>query len=156
MHPPGKSTPGVDFIKNDIRSLLDDISGSGFGFFCLAPRNVLVADECHGLTKEQAELFLKYIEDADEHNYFIFCTTEPNDVLPALVDRCIINLKFDRVPNVEIFNLLRDICHQEQLEPNEEVLKKIAEESSGKPRVAVNKLQQSYYAGNLKRRTMQE
>jgi DNA polymerase III delta prime subunit len=108
MHPPGKSTPGVDFIKNDIRSLLDDISGSGFGFFCLAPRNVLVADECHGLTKEQAELFLKYIEDADEHNYFIFCTTEPNDVLPTLVDRCIINLKFDRVPNVEIFNLLKD------------------------------------------------
>ena len=69
---------------------------------------MLVADECHGLTKDQAELFLKYIEDADEHNYFIFCTTEPNDVLPTLVDRCIINLKFDRVPNVEIFNLLKD------------------------------------------------
>jgi len=36
----------------------------------------------------------------------------------------------------EILRLLRGICLQEQIVPDEEVLRKIAEETGGKPRVA--------------------
>jgi len=77
-------------------------------------------------------------------------------VLPALRDRCIFQIQFGRVPAKEILRLLRGICFQEQIEPDDEVLRKIAEESRGKPRVAVRELQQVDYAGKLKRRTMQE
>jgi DNA polymerase-3 subunit gamma/tau len=147
----------VEKLKDELLTILQEIDAYGFGGIIEGNRkSVFLVDECHGLTQEQAQLFLKYVEDAHEDNYFIFCTTAFEKVLPTLRDRCIFQIEFSRVPVREILRLLRGICLQEQIEPDEEVLRKIAEEASGKPRVAVNKLQQSYYAGNLKRRTMQE
>ena len=147
----------VEKLKDELLAILQEINAYGFGGLIEGNRkSVFLVDECHGLTQEQAQLFLKHVEDAHEDNYFIFCTTAFEKVLPTLRDRCIFQIEFSRVPVREILRLLRGICLQEQIEPDEEVLRKIAEEASGKPRVAVNKLQQSYYTGNLKRRTMQE
>ena len=147
----------VEKLKDELLAILQQINAYGFGGLIEGNRkSVFLVDECHGLTQEQAQLFLKHVEDAHEDNYFIFCTTAFEKVLPTLRDRCIFQIEFSRVPVREILRLLRGICLQEQIEPDEEVLRKIAEEASGKPRVAVNKLQQSYYTGNLKRRAMQE
>jgi DNA polymerase-3 subunit gamma/tau len=147
----------VEKLKDELLAILQEINAYGFGGLIEGNRkSVFLVDECHGLTQEQAQLFLKHVEDAHEDNYFIFCTTAFEKVLPTLRDRCVFQIEFSRVPVRKILRLLRGICLQEQIEPDEEVLRKIAEEASGKPRVAVNKLQQSYYTGILKRRAMQE
>ena len=147
----------VEKNKDELRGILQELDAYGFGGRIEGNRrSVFLVDECHGLTQDQAQLFLKHLEDVQEDNFFIFCTTEFEKVLPALRDRCIFQIEFGRVPAKEILRLLRGICFQEQIEPDNEVLRKIAEESRGKPRVAVRELQQVDYAGKLKRRTMQE
>ena len=106
------------------------------------------------MTKDQAQLFLKYVEDVTEDNYYIFCTTAPDKFLPTLRDRCAINIEFKQVPARDLMNLLINICYLEQLKPNEDVLRRIIEHSEGKPRVAVRELQQRYYAGDLEKITV--
>jgi DNA polymerase-3 subunit gamma/tau len=147
----------VEKNKDELKEILKELDAYGFGGRIEGNRkSVFLVDECHGLTQDQAQLFLKHLEDVQEDNYFIFCTTEFEKVLPTLRDRCIFQIEFGRVPAIEILRLLKGICFQEQIEPNEELLRKIAEESKGKPRVAVRELQQVDYAGKLKRRNMQE
>ena len=147
----------VEKGKDELKKLLQDYAVYGNGAIldgCQS--NVLLIDECHGLTKDQAQLFLKRVEDVSEDKYFIFCTTEIGEVLPTLRDRCVINIEFEEVPAKDILNLLMNICYQEYLKPDQEVLSQIIEKSKGKPRVAVRELQQRCYAGDLEKTTPPE
>jgi DNA polymerase III subunit gamma/tau len=147
----------VEKVKDDFRETLKNFDAYGCGaVFDGGRSSILLIDECHGLTKDQAQLFLKYVEDVTEDNYYIFCTTEPDKFLPTLRDRCAINIEFKQVPAWELMNLLINICYLEQLKPNEDVLRRIIEHSEGKPRVAVRELQQRYYAGDLEKITSPE
>jgi len=147
----------VEKVKDDFKETLKNFDAYGCGaVFDGGRSSILLIDECHGLTKDQAQLFLKYVEDVSEDNYYIFCTTEPDRFLPALRDRCAINIEFKQVPAWELMNLLINICYLEQLKPNEDVLRTIIEHSEGKPRVAVRELQQRYYAGDLEKITSPE
>jgi len=147
----------VEKLKDDLRELLKNFDAYGNGAALDDCRSsILLIDECHGLTDQQAQLFLKYVEDVSEHNYYIFCTTAPDQFLPTLRDRCAIIIEFKKVPAQELMNLLINICYQEQLKPNEDVLRRIIEHSEGKPRVAVRELQQRYYAGDLENATSPE
>lgn len=147
----------VEKVKDDFRETLKNFDAYGCGaVFDGGRSSILLIDECHGLTKDQAQLFLKYVEDVSEDNYYIFCTTEPDRFLPALRDRCAINIEFRQVPARDLMNLLINICYLEQLKPNEDVLRRIIEHSGGRPRVAVRELQQRCYAGDLEKITTPE
>jgi len=147
----------VEKVKDDFKETLKNFDAYGCGaVFDGGRSSILLIDECHGLTKDQAQLFLKYVEDVSEDNYYIFCTTEPDKFLPTLRDRCAINIEFKQVPARDLMNLLINICYLEQLKPNEEVLRGIIERSAGKARVAVRELQQRYYAGDLEKITSPE
>jgi DNA polymerase-3 subunit gamma/tau len=147
----------VEKVMDDFREILKNFDAQGCGaVFDGGRSNILLIDECHGLTKDQAQLFLKYVEDVTEDNYYIFCTTAPDKFLPTLRDRCAMNLEFKHVLARDLMNLLINICYLEQLKPNEDVLRRIIEHSEGKPRVAVRELQQRYYAGDLGKITSPE
>ncbi len=107
-------------------------------------------DECHELTGDQASVFLKYVEDVPEWNYYVFCTTDPKKVLYTLRNRCVIRVKFKEIPDEEIIHLLSGICEQENLHYNEEFLKGIVAQSGGMARQAVHLLQKEHLAGNIK------
>jgi DNA polymerase III subunit gamma/tau len=140
----------VEKGKDELKKLLQDYATYGNGaIFDGCQSNVLLIDECHGLTKDQAQLFLKRVEDVSEDKYFIFCTTEINKVLPTLRDRCVINIEFEEVHPQDIMSLLRTICYHENLKPDEEILNMIVQKAKGGPRFAVRELQQRYYAGDL-------
>jgi DNA polymerase III delta prime subunit len=49
---------------------------------------VFIIDEAQALRKEAQRAFLKPIEDNQEHTYAIFCSSEPELLLPAIKDRC--------------------------------------------------------------------
>ena len=141
----------VEKLKDDLKQILNNFYCYGLGQIGGHPNSILLIDECHGLTKDQAQLFLKYMEDVPAENYFIFCTTEYDNVLPTLRDRCVARLKFQAVAADDILFLLNGICAQEKIESDEEVLKQIVQVSGGKPRLAVNELQQRLYAGDLRK-----
>jgi DNA polymerase III subunit gamma/tau len=145
----------VEVDKEWLKGALRDFHGYPSGLFAGLKRNIFLVDECHGLTTDQASLFLKYVEDVSEDNYYFFCTTEAHKFLDTLKSRCTIKVKFKEVPDNEILKLLSEICEQEKLQPDEKVLKDIIEKSKGMPRNAVNQLQQSYHAGKLKKKIIQ-
>jgi DNA polymerase III subunit gamma/tau len=146
---PVREINAVDITKERIREYLKTMTDYGFGLFNSSKRDLLLVDECHGLTEDQAGLFLNYVEDAYENMFFIFCTTKPEKVLDTLKNRCVINVKFDRVPDKEILRLLMEICGQENLRPDKKVLSRIVKAADGMPRNAVNGLQESALAGDF-------
>lgn len=50
---------------------------------------VVIMDEMQQATTEAQNIFLKLLEDKDSRTIFIYCTTNPNKLLPALRNRCI-------------------------------------------------------------------
>ena len=48
----------------------------------------LVLDECHALRKESWSALLKSVEEASDHAYYVFCTTEIVKIPPTLESRC--------------------------------------------------------------------
>ena len=151
-HAPVREINAVKIVIDEIKKLLEEMADYGFGLYGQSKRDLLLVDECHGLRKDQASLFLTYVEDAIESMYFIFCTTNPKDFLDTLKNRCAIQTEFKEVPEKEILKLLSQICEREYLIPNQKVFARILEESHGMPRNAVNKLQEAYLAGELKKK----
>ena len=49
---------------------------------------VWLIDECHALTKNAQEAFLKLLEDPPEFAYFMLATTDPGKLLPTVKTRC--------------------------------------------------------------------
>jgi DNA polymerase-3 subunit gamma/tau len=141
----------VELLKADVKQILQEFHWYGFGRIEGTKNSILLIDECHGLSKEQEQVFLKYLEEVSANNYYIFCTTEYGKVLPTLRDRCTLQIEFKEVPQEHIKNLLMGICHREGIGPDAEVLAAIVHESEGRPRRAVNKLQQRYFSGDLKK-----
>ena len=68
----------------DMRDLLEDLR--------YAPRagmyRVYILDECQQMTTAAQNILLKPLEQADSANLFIFCTTDPTKLIPALQKRC--------------------------------------------------------------------
>ncbi len=94
----------VDVKKDELREYLGNFSGGNSGALEGLKKSIFLVDECHGLTDDQAGLFLKHTENVDEDNYFIFCTTEPRKVLKTLKNRCMkIPLKKCRIKRSKSF-----------------------------------------------------
>jgi hypothetical protein len=51
--------------------------------------NVVIMDEAQQATPEAQNVFLKLLEDERATTIYIFCTTDPNKILPALRGRCL-------------------------------------------------------------------
>ena len=140
----------VKYLKDDLKEILQNFHGYNYGAFEGLDKNIFLVDECHGLTHDQAGLFLKYIEDVPEWNYYVFCTTDPDKVLHTLRNRCVIQVEFKKIPDEEIMDLLSGICEQENLQYDKELLKSIVGRSEGMARQAVHLLQKDYLVGNIK------
>jgi len=68
----------------DMRDLLNDLRWTPrAGFY-----RVFILDECQQMTTAAQNILLKPLEQADSCNIFIFCTTDPTKLIPALQKRC--------------------------------------------------------------------
>lgn len=48
----------------------------------------ILVSNSHQFTKPAQQSLLKVIEDVPPHSYFIFCTTDPNRIIPTIRNRC--------------------------------------------------------------------
>lgn len=99
-------------------------------------RSVTVFDECHGLSVPAQRLLLKVVEDSFEDNHFIFCSTEPKNIIEPLANRCT-PFEFSPIPPEDIRQLLVDVCAWEKVVPHPRVLDRIVRESEGMARNAL-------------------
>jgi len=142
----------VELTKEHLKEYLSNFEAGGYTSFSGTQTEIMLVDEAHGLTDQQAGLFLKTTEDAAPWNYFIFCTTDPKKLLYTLRNRCTLKIPFEKVVDEEIMKLLSEICENENLQHDEQVLKKIIAQSGGMPREAVIQLQAAVLSGDLRDR----
>lgn len=100
------SNNGVDNIKNIVKSAAERSINSKY--------KVYIIDECHSLTTQAWQAFLKCIEEPPRYTIFIFCTTESNKVPDTIKNRCQV-FNFTRLSSDIISNRLKYICSNENL-----------------------------------------
>lgn len=118
-HPAFMEIDGASRGKvEDIKNLLSLQKPIGY------TKRIIIIDECHRVTKEAWNLFLKEIEDASNSNIYLFCTTEMDKVLDTIKSRCILyNLK--PLQFREVLKYTKKVCVRENISYEDKALKKL-------------------------------
>ena len=102
---------GVD----DIRIILDQCTTRPLN----CEYKIFILDENHMLTVQASNALLKILEEPPEFVIFIFCTTNPEKVLPTILSR-VQRFNFSRISVQGIKNRLKYIIEQENKESMEQ------------------------------------
>ena len=97
--------------KRDLDSVLELVSYPSFGGLW----DVFIFDECHMATDAAQNRLLKITEEPPENKLFIFCTTDPQEMLNTLRNRCQLTLKVKKPTTRELGALLASICRKEDI-----------------------------------------
>lgn len=126
------SNSGID----DMRAVTAALRYNGFGD---SPNKTIIVDESHGLSKQAWDSLLKSTEEPPPHVYFMFCSTNPAKIPPAMVSRCLnyalLPCKFD-----DVMDLLEDVCKGEDYRTPAPILGMVAQACEGSPRLALTML----------------
>lgn len=122
------SNNGVDNIRNIINEAQTRSIDSEYKIF--------IIDECHAISSQGWQAFLKTLEEPPEKTIFMFCTTNPEKV-PATIQNRVMKFNLSKVPTNEIKNRLEYICEKEGFKNYKESCDYIAKISNGGVRDAI-------------------
>ena len=98
---------------------------------------VWLIDECHKLTSDAQDEFLKILEDGcPSHVYFLFTTTDPQKLKPTIRNRCT-EIIVKPLNENNLTKLIKYVCKKERTKIPEEVIEKIVDNSNGSARKAL-------------------
>lgn len=97
---------------------------------------VWLIDECHKLTSDAQDEFLKMLEDTPSHVYFLFTTTEPQKLKKTIKTRGP-EIVVKSLVDDDLAGLLNSICKEEEIKLKDKVLIKIIENCEGSARKAL-------------------
>lgn len=100
----GASNNGVDNVKTIINSARERALDAEY--------KIYIIDECHAITSQGWQAFLKCIEEPPQYTIFMFCTTNAEKVPPTIQNR-VMKFNLTKVKTKEIENRLNYICEQE-------------------------------------------
>jgi len=127
--------------KEDMIKLRDDAA-----FTSMSKKKIILLDECHDISKQGQDSLLKQVEQCPSHLVYIFCTTDPDKMLPTLRDRCM-QFQISRLDSALIAGRIKKICEEEKISYEDEALASIADKADGHVRNAVNLLEEVAYLG---------
>jgi len=118
------NTRGIDTV----RFIVDDLSYAPV----IGNKKVYILEECHQITGAAQEALLQVLEEPPSHCHFILCTTDPDKLKPTFKRRC---HRFELNPLFpkEIKQLIVDVCKEENVEVDKEVVDKIVSVCDGSP-----------------------
>ena len=130
---------------DDVRELRERV-----GFAPAAGRwKVYILDEAHMLTKEAWNAFLKTLEEPPPNTAFVLATTEPQKVMPTIVDRCQ-RFDFQRPSLEQIAEVVKRVSAAEKIEIEDGAVALIARSATGSFRDALGTLDQLVSFGGTK------
>lgn len=106
------------------------------GIAPLSKCRIWMIDECHALTPDAQNAFLKILEDTPDHAYFFFATTDPQKLKKTIITRAT-EFKFKEISKPDLAKLVVKVATDEGKSLDQEVVKKIAEVSDGSARKAL-------------------
>lgn len=122
------SNNGVDNIRNIIAESQSRAIDAEYKIF--------IIDECHAISSQGWQAFLKTLEEPPEKTIFMFCTTNPEKVPPTIQNR-LMKFNLSKVSVNEIKSRLEYICQQEGFTNYKESCDYIAKVSNGGVRDAI-------------------
>lgn len=126
------SNNGVD----NVRTIIDSMNSRAL----VGEYKVFIIDECHMISKEGWNAFLKGIEECPKYTVLVFCTTEPNKI-PATILNRVQRYNLSKISIPEIKNRLAYICMQEGYTNFEEACDIISKTCHGGMRDAIATLE---------------
>src|ERR1019366_5633494 len=128
---------------DDIRELRDSVAYAPVS----GRRKVYILDEAHMLSTAAWNAFLKTLEEPPPNTVFVLATTEPQKVLPTVIDRCH-RFDFQRPTIEQIATVLDRVARAESIEIGPEAVAVLARHAAGSFRNALGTLEQlQTYAG---------
>ena len=127
------SNNGVD----DVRAIIESASQRSL----VGDYKIFIIDECHSITTQGWQAFLKGIEEPSPFTIFMFCTTEPNKLPTAILNR-VQRYNITKIDSETIKNRLIYICQQEGFTNYEGLCDLLSKSSHGCMRDAIMKLDQ--------------
>lgn len=97
----GASNNGVD----NVRAIIEESRIRAID----SEYKVIIVDECHAITSQGWQAFLKCIEEPSPYTVFIFCTTDPQKI-PATILNRVMRFNLTRISTEDIKNRLMYIC----------------------------------------------
>lgn len=125
----GASNNGVENVKNIIRAAQERAIDSKY--------KIYIIDECHALTNQAWQAFLKCIEEPPTYTIFLFCTTDPQKI-PETIKNRVQRFTFNRIPVEVIKDRLAYICRQEGFTNYEDSVDYLARMSEGGMRAGIS------------------
>jgi replication-associated recombination protein RarA len=110
---------------------------------------IYILDEPQRIKSETQDLLLKPIED-QENVTIIFCTTDPQKIRKALIDRCR-RIDFHPLRDTQAQELIFKILNLEGQTLDDDAVDAVLEASDGIPRMIVENTQASVEGGDLSR-----
>lgn len=98
------SNNGVDNVRTLVKTASERAVDSEY--------KIVIIDECHSLTNQAWQSFLKCIEEPPKYTIFIFCTTDPQKIPDTILNR-VMRFNFNKIPVNQIKNRLEYICKVE-------------------------------------------
>jgi DNA polymerase III gamma/tau subunit len=102
---------------------------------------VYIIDECHKLSTDAMNAFLKILEDTPPQIYFILCTTNEKSLLPTIIGRCSRH-QVSLLTDPEMTGLLQEVTEKEEQTIDDAVVEMIVKSAQGHPRNALTILEQ--------------
>lgn len=135
------SNNGVDSIREIVANANERALDAEYKIF--------IIDECHTLTNQSWQSFLKCIEEPPKYTIFMFCTTDPQKI-PATILNRVQRFNLTKIPMDEIKSRLTYVCKQEGFTNYNEAIDYIAKLASGCMREALSLLDKARdYSNNL-------
>src|SRR3984957_6547886 len=100
---------------------------------------IFIIDEAHQITNEAFNALLKTIEEPPPWAVFILCTTESHKIPATIASRCQ-HFSFRSVDFNDLIDRMREICKEEGIEADTEVLSVIAQAGEGSVRDSLSAL----------------
>jgi DNA polymerase III gamma/tau subunit len=129
----GANTRGIETV----RQITSTSAFRGLG----GATKTYIFDESHQLTKEAQEGMLKLLEDNPPYCYFILCTTNPENIIKTIRNRCA-EYEVSLLTNKEIKEVLKRACDSQKLFIHQDIIEAVILTCEGSPRAALVALEQ--------------
>lgn len=135
------SNSGVDNVREIVKLAQERSIDSEYKAY--------IIDECHALSNQAWQAFLKCIEEPPKYTIFIFCTTEPSKIPDTIKNRCM-RFNFNRINSDLIYQRLLYISNNEKCNNVEDTCDYISRICNGEMRNAISMLEKCIdYSHNL-------
>lgn len=134
------SNSGVDNVRTIIKNAQERAIDGKYKIF--------IIDECHALSNQAWQAFLKCIEEPPAYTIFMFCTTDPQKIPATIINR-VMKFNLTKIETNLIIDRLKYICECEYLSYTNEAIEFIAKLADGGMRNAIADLEKVIDYGDI-------